>query len=177
MALALADKKKVVSEVAAVAAEAHSAVAAEYRGLSADEMTDLRVKARNGGVYLRVVKNTLARRAVEGTDFECMQDGLKGPLVLAFSQEDPGSAARVVKDFAKEHDKLDVKLVSIGGQLLAASELERLAKLPTRDQALSLLLAVIRAPLDKFARTLNEVPAKLVRTVAAVRDQKEEASA
>jgi len=173
VALALADKEKVVSEVAAVAAEAHSAVAAEYRGLTANEMANLHVKAREGGVYLRVVKNSLARRAVEGTDFKCMQDGLKGPLVLAFSQEDPGCAARVIKDFAKEHDKLDVKLVSIGGQLLKASELGRLAKLPTRDQALSLLLSVMRAPLDKFARTLNEVPGKLVRTVAAVRDQKE----
>ena len=104
MALMLEDKKQIVSEVAAIAASAHSAVAAEYRGLSVEEMTDLRQKARQGGVYLRVVKNTLARRAVEGTDFECMQDELSGPLILAFSQEDPGSAARVVKGFAKEHE-------------------------------------------------------------------------
>jgi large subunit ribosomal protein L10 len=176
MALNLDQKKAVVKEVAAVAANALSAVAAEYRGLTVDEMTDLRVKARNEGVYLRVVKNTLAKRAVEGTEFECLQDGLTGPLLLAFSQEDPGAAARVIKEFTKSNDKLIVKLVSIGGQLLDASELERLAKIPTRDQAISMLMAVMKAPLDKFARTLNEVPGKLVRTIAAVRDQKEGAA-
>ena len=173
MALSLADKKQVVSEVAAVAQSAHSAVAAEYRGLTVDEMTALRVKAREGGVYLRVVKNTLARRAFEGTEFACMGDQLVGPLVLALSQEDPGSAARVVKDFAKEHEKLVVKVLAVGGEALAASEIDRLASLPTRDQAISMLMAVMRAPLDKFARTVNEVPGKLVRTVAAVRDAKQ----
>lgn len=172
MALSLADKKQIVSEVAAVAESAHSAVAAEYRGLTVEEMTDLRVKAREGGVYLRVVKNTLARRAFEGTEFECMSDQLIGPLVLAFSQEDPGAAARVIKEFAKEHDKLEVKVLAVGGEALAASELDKLASLPTRDQAISMLMAVMKAPLDKFARTLNEVPGKLVRTVAAVRDAK-----
>jgi large subunit ribosomal protein L10 len=176
MALNLDQKKAVVEEVASVASSAFSAVAAEYRGLTVEEMTDLRVKARNEGVYLRVVKNTLARRAVEGTDFECLQDGLTGPLLLAFSQEDPGSAARVIKEFSKSNDKLVVKLVSVGGQLLEASELERLASMPTRDQAISMLMAVMKAPLDKFARTLNEVPGKLVRTIAAVRDQKEGAA-
>lgn len=173
MALSLADKKQVVSEVATVAQSAHSAVAAEYRGLTVEEMTALRVKAREGGVYLRVVKNTLARRAFEGTEFECMNDQLVGPLVLALSQEDPGSAARVVKDFAKEHDKLVVKVLAVGGEALAASEIDRLASLPTRDQAISMLMAVMKAPLDKFARTINEVPGKLVRTVAAVRDAKQ----
>jgi len=173
VALTLEDKKQIVSEVAAVAASAHSAIAAEYRGLSVDEMTDLRVKARQGGVYLRVVKNTLARRAVEGTDFECMKDGLVGPLVLAFSQEDPGAAARLLKDFVKDHEKLKVTLVAVSGQLLGANELERLASLPTKEQAISLLMAVMKAPLDKFARTLNEVPGKFVRTLAAVRDQKQ----
>jgi large subunit ribosomal protein L10 len=138
-------------------------------------MTDLRVKARAGGVYLRVVKNSLARRAFEGTDYECMNEGLVGPMVLAFSQEEPGAAARLVKDFAKEHENLKAKLVSIGGQLYDSSELERLASLPTKEQAISMLMSVMRAPLDKFARTLNEVPGKLVRTMAAVRDQKEAA--
>lgn len=173
MALNLEDKKQIVSEVAAVAASAHSAIAAEYRGLTVGEMTELRARARDSGVYLRVVKNSLARRAVEGTDFACMQEGFVGPLVLAFSQEDPGAAARLVKDFSKEHSKLAVKLVSVGGQLLGPGELERLANLPTRDQAISMLMAVMKAPLDKFARTLNEVPGKLVRTVAAIRDQKQ----
>jgi len=175
MALNLDQKKVVVEEVAAVAAEALSAVAAEYHGLSVGEMTELRAKARNEGVYLRVVKNSLAKRAVSGTDFECIQDGLVGPLLLAFSQEDPGSAARVIKDFSKENDKLVVKLVSIGGQMMAASELDRLAKLPTRDQAISMLMALMKAPVEKLTRTINEVPGKLVRTVAAVKDQKESA--
>lgn len=176
MALNLEDKKHIVSELAAVAASAHSAIAAEYRGLTVGQMTELRKQARSSGVYLRVVKNTLARRAVQGTDFECMQQGLVGPLVLAFSQDDPGAAARLIKDFAKTNDKLQVKLVSFGGQMLGANDIDRLASLPTRDQALSMLLAVIRAPLDKFARTLNEVPGKLVRTVAAIRDQKQAAA-
>lgn len=173
MALNLEDKKSIVAEVAAVAASAHSAVAAEYRGLTVDEMTQLRVKARNEGVYLRVVKNTLARKAIEGTEFECMSEGLVGPLVLAFSQEDPGCAARVIKDFSKEHDKLVTKLVSIGGEMYAASELDRLASLPTYDQAISMLMSVMKAPIEKFVRTLAEPHAKLVRTVAAVRDQKQ----
>lgn len=173
MSLTLEQKKAVVAEVAKVASNAHSAIAAEYRGMTVDELTELRVKARGEGVNVRVVKNTLARRAVEGTEFECMSDGLTGPVMLAFSMEDPGSAARVIHDFAKTHNKLIVKLVAIGGQLLAANEIERLAKMPNRDQAISMLMAVMKAPLDKFARTLNEVPGKLVRTVAAIRDQKE----
>ena len=173
MALNLADKKEIVSEVAAVAAEAHSAIAAEYRGLGVDELTELRTKARQGGVYLRVVKNTLAKRALEDTEFECMREGLVGPLLLAFSQEDPGSAARVLKDFGKEHELLKVKMLSIGGQLLEPSELERLASLPTKEQAISMLMAVMKAPVEKFVRTLAEPHAKMVRTVAAVRDQKQ----
>ena len=172
MALNIEQKKAVVAEVADAASNALSAVAAEYRGLTVEEMTELRAKARAGGVYLRVVKNTLAKRAMEGTEFECMRDGLTGHLVLAFSQEDPGAAARVVKDFAKEHDKLVPKLVSIGGQMMGANELERLASMPTRDQAISMLMSVMQAPVAKFVRTLNEVPGKLVRTVAAVRDAK-----
>ena len=173
MSLTLEQKKVVVAEVAEVASNAHSAVAAEYRGLTVGEMTNLRSKARSEGVYIRIVKNTLAKRAVEGTDFECMKEGFIGPLILAFSQEDPGSAARVLKDFGKEHNKLVVKLVSVGGQLLDASDLDRLASMPTRDQAISILMSVMRAPLDKLARTLNEVPGKMVRTVAAIRDQKQ----
>ncbi|MES9870986.1 MAG: 50S ribosomal protein L10 [Sedimenticola sp.] len=175
MPLNFEQKKAVVAEVAEVASSAYSAVAAEYAGLTVEEMTELRAKARQSGVYLRVVKNTLARRAVEDTDFACMQDGLTGPLVLAFSQEDPGSAARVIKDFTKENDKLVVKMVSIGGKMLEASELETLAKMPTYDQAISMLMAVMKAPVEKLARTVNEVPGKLVRTVAAIRDAKEAA--
>lgn len=172
MALNLEQKKAIVAEVADVASSAHSAIAAEYRGLTVADMTDLRVKARNSGVYLRVVKNTLARRAVEGTDFECMSEGLTGPLVIAFSQEDPGAAARVIKDFAKDHDKLVVRLVAIGGKLLAPSDIETLAKMPTYEQALSILMATMKAPIQKLAATLNEVPGKLVRTIAAIKDAK-----
>ena len=175
MALRLDDKKKIVSEVAEVAAKAHSAIAAEYRGLSVSEITGFRKVARESGVYLRVVKNSLSRRAVEGTEFSCMQEGLKGPLMLAFSMDDPGAAAWVVSDFSKDYKKLEVKLVAVGGQLYGASELERLSKLPTYDQAISLLMAVMKAPIEKFVRTLAEPHGKLVRTIAAVKDQKEAA--
>ncbi len=164
MALNLDSKKAVVKEVAEYAAKAYSAIAAEYRGLTVTELTELRKTARETGVYLRVVKNTLAKRAVEGTEFECMQDGLVGPLLLAFSMEDPGSAARLISDFAKSHDKLITKIVAIGGQSFGGSELARLASLPTRDQGIALLMSVMRAPTEKF-----------VRTLAAVRDQKEAA--
>lgn len=175
MALSFNEKEAIVAEVAEVANSALSVVVAEYAGLESTDMDDLRAKAREGGVYLRVIKNTLARRALEGTEYACLQDTLVGPLVMAFSQEDPGSAARVVKDFAKENDKLAVKALSIGGQLLAASELDRLATLPTKDQAISMLMSVMQAPITKLARTLNEVPGKLVRTVAAIRDDKQAA--
>lgn len=173
MALSLEQKKAVVAEVAVVAASAHSAIAAEYIGLSVEDMTALRVKARESSVYLRVVKNTLAKKAFEGTDFACMSDSMVGPLVLAFSQEDPGAAARVISDFAKDNNKLVVKLVSIGGELLDVKEVKRLASLPTKDQAIAMLMSVMNAPITKLVRTLNETNAKLVRTIAAIRDQKQ----
>lgn len=175
MPLNLEQKQNVVAEVADVAAKAFSVVAAEYRGLTVGEMTELREKARESGVYVRVVKNTLVRKAVEGTEFSCIQESLVGPLVVAFSMEDPGSAARLVKDFSKDHKKLETKFVSVSGQLLEASELERLSKLPTKDQAISMLMSVMKAPVEKFVRTLAEPHAKLVRTVGAVRDQKQAA--
>lgn len=175
MALNIEQKKAVVAEVSEVAKTALSAVAAEYRGLTVEELTDLRVKARQGGVYLKVAKNTLVRRAVEGTEFECMSDSLTGPLLLAFSMEDPGAAARLVKDYAKQHDLLVAKNVAIGGELYDASELERLSRLPTRDQALAMLMGVMKAPIEKFVRTLAEPHTKMVRTFAAVRDAKQSA--
>jgi large subunit ribosomal protein L10 len=165
VALNLESKKAVVDEVAQYAAKAHSAVAAEYRGIQVTDLTALRKKARETGVYMRVVKNTLARRAVAGTEFECMQDGLVGPLLLAFSMEDPGSAARLIHDFAKTNDKLITKVVAIGGQAYGAAELARLASLPTRDQSIAMLMSVMKAPVEK-----------LVRTLAALRDQKQEAA-
>lgn len=172
MALTLEEKKAVVAEVSEVAKGAYSAVAAEYCGLTVEDLTNLRIKAREDNVYLRVVKNTLARRALADTDFECMSERLTGPLILAFSQEDPGAAARVAKNFAKDHSKFEVTMLSVGGELLEASQIDKLASLPTRDQAISLLMAVMKAPTEKFVRTLNEVPGKLTRTVAAIRDQK-----
>ena len=175
MALSFNEKEAIVAEVAEIANSALSVVVAEYTGLESTDMDDLRAKARDGGVYIRVVKNTLARRALEGTEYACLQESLVGPLVMAFSQEDPGAAARVVNDFTKENDKLAVKALSIGGQLLEASELDRLASLPTKDQAISMLMSVMQAPVTKLVRTLNEVPGKLVRTVAAIRDDKQAA--
>jgi large subunit ribosomal protein L10 len=177
MALNLEDKKALVAEVADVAAKAQSVVAAEYRGLTVSQMTDLRAKARKQGVYVRVVKNTLARKALAGTSFEAVGPKLKGPLVLAFSKDDPGAAARVVKDFAKANDKLVATLVSLGGQVLPPKDLETVASLPTREQALSMLLGTIKAPSQKLVSTLAAVPSKLVRTLAAVRDQKQAAGA
>jgi len=173
VALSIEGKKAIVAEVAEIAASAHSVVGAVYQGIESNEMNDLRAKARADGVYLRVVKNSLAKRAVEGTDFECIQSELTGSLVLAFSQEDPGAAGRVITDFVKENDKLEVKIVSIGGKLLAAEDVKVLAKMPTKDEAIAMLMSVMKAPISKFVRTLAEPHTKLVRTFAAVRDQKE----
>jgi len=177
VALNLEEKKALVEEVSAVASRALSAVAAEYRGLSVAQLTELRSKARAAGVYVRVVKNSLARRAVAGTTFECLGPVLKGPLLLAFSQDDPGAAARVFKAFSKDNEKLVPTAVSLSGQLLGAQDLDRVASLPTREQALAMLMGVMRAPIQKLVGTLAAAPAKLVRTLAAVRDQKQAAAA
>jgi len=173
MPLNLEDKKALVAEVAAIASKAQSVVAAEYRGITVSQMTDLRAKARAAGVDVRVVKNTLARKAVSGTAFEAIGSHLKGPLVLAFSKDDPGAAARVVKAFAKSNDKLVATLVSLGGPVLSGKDLDKVAALPTREQALSMLLGTLKAPIEKFVRTLAAPHTKLVRTIAAFRDQKQ----
>ncbi len=175
MPLNLEGKKALVSEVSTVAASAKSVVAAEYRGLTVTQMTDLRAKARASGVYVRVVKNTLARKALAGTAFELLGATLKGPLVLAFSKDDPGAAARVIKDFAKANDKLVTTSLSIGGPVLAAKDLDRVASLPTKEQALSMLLGVMKAPLQKLVGTMSATQVKLVRTIVAIRDQKQAA--
>ena len=175
MSLTLEVKKAIVNEVAEVAASAPSAIAAEYTGISVAELTKLRRAAREAGVYLRVVRNTLARRALENTKFDCMREGLVGPLLLAFSTQEPGAAAKVIRNFAKEHDKLVIKLVALDGKLLKPSDLEALANLPSYDQAISMLMSVMIAPIAALARTLAAPHAKLVRTIAAVRDQKQAA--
>jgi large subunit ribosomal protein L10 len=177
MALKLEEKKVVVAEVNAVAAKALSVVGAENRGLTVTQMTDLRAKARKEGVYLRIVKNTLARKAVAGTSFECISPALKGPIVLAFSNDDPGAAARIVKAFSKDNDKLVTTIVSLGGQLLKADSLERVAALPTRAQALSKMLGLLKAPIAKFVGTLAAPNSKLVRTLAAVLEAKKNGAA
>jgi len=150
-------------------------VAAEYRGLTVTQMTDLRSKARASGVYMRVVKNTLARKALAGTAFESMGPILKGPLVLAFSKDDPGAAARVIKDFAKANDKLVTTALSIGSGTLSPKDLDKVASMPTKEQALSQLLGVIKAPIQKLVATIQAPQVKFVRTVVAIRDQKQAA--
>jgi large subunit ribosomal protein L10 len=142
-----------------------------------DGMTALRKEARESQVTIRVVRNTLAKRALEGTDYACVNDALVGPSLFGFSMEDPGAAARLFKDFSKENDAFEVKALAVSGQMLGAEQLDVLAKLPTRDQALSMLMSVMKAPVTKLAQTMNEVPGKLVRTLAAVRDQKEQEAA
>lgn len=177
MPLNLEDKRAIVASVNAAASEALSAVVADYRGLTVSEMTELRQKARETGVFLKVVRNTLAKRAVVDTDYACLNDALVGPTILAFSQEDPGAAARLIKEFAKSHEALEVKALAVGGQLYDAKDIDILAKLPTRDEALSQLMSVMQAPVVKFARTVNEVPGKFVRTVAALKDKKQQEAA
>jgi large subunit ribosomal protein L10 len=171
MSLNIEAKQAVVAEVNSVAATAQSAIAAEYRGLTVAEMTELRQTARKSGVYVKVVKNTLARRALEGTSFECMRGSLKGPLVLAFSREDPGAAARVFKGFAKDHEKLVTVALSVGGELYAPSDIDRLASLPTLEEARASLLRTLQGPLSQLVRTLAEPAAMLARTLKARGDQ------
>lgn len=172
MPLSLDDKRAIVATVNELANRAQSAIVAEYRGMTCTEITQLRAKARGSNVYLRVVRNTLARRAVKDTHFECLQEILVGPVVLAFSIDDPSAAARVISEFAKINEKLIVKGVSLGGQLLSASDIHAVAKLPSYTEAISMLMSVIQAPITKLVRTLAEPHAKLVRTLAAVRDSK-----
>ena len=168
MALKLEDKKAMVKEVAEVAATALSAVVADYRGLTAGEMTALREEARKAGIYFKVVRNTLTRRAVENTDFTCLSEALVGPVFVAFAKDDPGAVARLLKDAAKENEKLVVRALAVGGKLLPPDQLEVVASLPTREKALALLLSAMKAPMTQLVRTMAEPCAMLVRTLAAV---------
>ena len=166
MALGLEDKKAIVAEVSEVAKTALSAVVADSRGVTVSSMTELRKEAREAGVYVRVVRNTLARRAVEGTDFECLAESFVGPTLIAFSNEHPGAAARLLKAFAKTNGKFEVKALAFNGELIPAGDIDRLATLPTYDEAIAKLMSVIQGATSKF-----------VRTLAAVRDQKEQEAA
>ena len=172
MTLTLAAKKAVVEEVTIVASKAISAVVADYRGLTVNQMTQLRSEARKAGVYLRVVPNNLTRRAFENTEFACLSDQLVGPLFVALSIEAPSDAARLLKNFSKTFEKLEVKALAVGGKTYGASQLDFVASLPTRDEAIAKLMYVMKAPIEKFVRTLAEPHAKLVRTVAAIKDKK-----
>ena len=167
MGLSLDAKKAIVEEVNSVAAAAPSAIAAEYIGLTVTELTELRNAAREAGVYLKVVRNTLARRALENTQFECMRDNFVGPLLLVFSNDEPGSAAKVVRNFAKSNEKLEVKLISLDGNLLEPSEITKLANLPSLDEARSMLLGLLSSPLTKFVRTISEPPSKFARVLGS----------
>lgn len=176
MPLNLEQKKRIVDEVKKVADSALSAVVAEYPGLRVAEMNELRSKARKSGVYVRVVPNTLAKRALSETGFSCLNDALVGPLVLMLSINEPGAAARLVKDFIKDHENLKVKALALGGKLFAAKELDAIASLPSRDEAIAIFMSVLKAPITKFVRTLAEPHAKLVRTLAAVGNAQQEAA-
>ena len=175
MPIGLKEKQAIVAEVNETAQAALSAVMADYRGVTVDAMTQLRKSARESGVQVRVIRNTLAKRAFEGTELECMNDALAGPCIVAFAMEDPGASARLFKDFAKEQEAFEIKALSVGGKLLPAEQIDALAKLPTRDEALALLMAVMQAPVTKLVRTMNDIPGRVTRVVAAVRDQKQAA--
>lgn len=165
MALNLAQKKEVVAELANVAAAAHSLVASEYAGLTVEQLTELRKKARQSGVYIKVAKNTLVSRAVEGTDYACVKDTLKGPLLYAFSTEDPGAAGRLIKEFAKANDKLKPQLVAVGGQAYPGTHVEVLASLPTREQALTMLVSMLAQPATMLVRVLAEPAVQVARVI------------
>ena len=171
MSLNLEQKKAVVVEVSEQVSTAQSIIVAEYRGLQVGEMTELRAQARKSGVYLRVLKNTLVRRAVEGTPFSGLANEMVGPLVFGISS-DPVSAAKVLSEFAKVNDKFIIKAGAMPNQVMSVNDVKALASLPSREELLAKLLGTMQAPVAKFVRTLNEVPTKFVRGLAAVRDQK-----
>ena len=168
MALNLAQKKEVVAELANVAAKAHSLVASEYAGLTVSQLTELRKKARQSGVFIRVAKNTLVSRAVDGTDYACVKDTLSGPLLYAFSTEDPGAAGRLIKEFAKANDKLKPRLVAIGGKAYPGTHVDVLASLPTREQALTMLVSLLAQPATMLVRVLAEPASQVARVINQV---------
>ena len=172
MSLNIEEKKAVVTEVTDKLSGAQAAILAEYRGLTVAQMTDLRNSSRESGVYLRVVKNTLARRAVDGSPFECLQEHMVGPLAYAIA-EDPAACAKVLKNFAKDNETFTIKVGAMSGKLLTEDEITALSKLPGREELLAKLMGTMRAPVQQFVSTLNEVPGKFVRTLAAVRDSKQ----
>lgn len=172
MALGLAAKKEIVAEISDVASKALSVAVAEYRGMEVGELTALRIKAREQGVYIRVIRNTLAKRALADSNFADIDSALVGPLIYGFSMDAPGGAARLFKDFSKTNSKLKVTALTIGSGLLGPEKLDAVASLPTRDEALARLLATFKAPVGKFVQTINEVPSKFARVLAAIKETK-----
>ena len=176
MGLSLEQKQAMVSEVAAKLQGAQSVIVAEYRGLNVERVTQLRSKARKSGVWLRVLKNTLARRAVKGTPFEKLSDQMVGPLMYGISQ-DPVAGAKVLSEFAKENELFVIKAGAMPNAVMSAQDIKALSQLPSREELLAKLLGTMQAPVTKLVRTMNEVPSKFVRTLAAYRDSKEKAAA
>ena len=174
MALKIKDKQQIVEEVAAIAADAKSAVAIDYHGIAANQMTDLRKQAREQNVCIRVVKNSLARRALADTPFACMNEHLTGPMMFAFSLDDPAAAARIIHSLSKEIEAIEVKLISLDGKLQDISNIKKLAELPTYEQAISLMMAVMKAPIEKLARTIKAPVVQTARVIAAVRAHKDQ---
>lgn len=174
MSLNLEQKQAIVAEVSEVLAGAQVAIVAEYRGLTVAQMTALRRNARKSDIYVRVVKNTLVRRAVKGSQFEGLSDHLFGPLAFT-AGKDPAALAKLLTEFAKDNEKFRITAGSMQGKLMSKAEMDALAKLPSREILLAMLMGTMLAPVQKFVQTLNEVPAKFVRTLAAVRDQKQAA--
>lgn len=172
MPLNLEDKKAIVADLSAVMADAVSTVVADYRGLTVSELTELRSKARDNGLDVRIVRNTLVRRAVEGTDYACLDKALVGPNLLVISRDAPGVGARLLKDFMKDHENLEVRAIAIGGDYYTADSLEAVASLPTYDEAIAQLMSVMKAPVSKFVRTTNETVARLARVLSQVAEQK-----
>lgn len=172
MTLTLTQKQDMVSELKTIAGDSISAITADYRGMTVSDMTDLRRKTRDAGVTMRIYRNTLAKRALKETEFSCLEESLTGPVVLFFSQDEPGAAARILRDFIKSNDKIDVKALAMDGNLMPASELSAMASLPSRDEALATLMSQMMAPVTQLVRTINEPAAQLVRCVKAVADGK-----
>jgi large subunit ribosomal protein L10 len=170
--LRLKDKEAIVSELSEVVKTSVSAIAADYRGLTVSELTELRSKARSNSIHMQVVRNTLARRAVADTDYACLDKALVGPLVLLFSKEEPGAAAKLLRDFAKEHENVEVKAIAMGGELFGPESLQAIASLPSKEEAIAQLLSVMMGPATKLVRTMSETYAQAVRVVSAVGDQK-----
>lgn len=172
MALAKHEKERIVDEIKQVVATASTLVVSDARGLKVSELSQIRKEANDKGVHIQVIKNSLAKLAFKGSDFDCTEEILTGPSLFAFSFGEPGAAAKLLKTYAKNFEALEIKALAVEGQLLDGSQIDILAKLPSTDEAITLIASVLQAPIGKFATLLNEVPSKLARVLKAVHDNK-----